>query len=111
LLPSRFHVAASRDRELEFAAHRGDHDARGRHDVPWKPTITISATASDPDGSVRRFESRDGTTVLGPEHGRSDTYTWRGVPVGSHALVVRATDNAGAVTTSAPVGIIVRPKR
>jgi hypothetical protein len=78
---------------------------------PWKPTITISATASDPDGSVTRVEFRDGTTGLGQDTTAPYTYTWRNVPVGSHTLTVRATDNAGAVTTSAPVGITVRPKR
>jgi hypothetical protein len=78
---------------------------------PWKPTITISATASDPDGSVTTVEFRDGTTVLGQDTTAPYTYTWRNVRVGSHTLTVRATDSAGAVTTSAPVGITVRPKR
>ena len=33
----------------------------------WKPTITITATASDPGGSVTRVEFRNGTTVLGQD--------------------------------------------
>ena len=33
----------------------------------WKPTITITATASDPGGSVTKVEFRDGTTVLGQD--------------------------------------------
>ena len=32
----------------------------------WKPTITITATATDPDG-VAKVEFRDGTTVLGQD--------------------------------------------
>jgi hypothetical protein len=77
----------------------------------WKPTITVTATASDPDGQVTRVEFRDGTTVLGQDTTAPYSYTWRNVPVGSHGLTVRATDNSGAVTTSAAVNITVRPKR
>ena len=78
----------------------------------WKPTITITATASDPDGSVAKVEFRDGTTVLGQDTTAPYSYTWRNVPSGSHVLTVRATDNAGAVTTSSPANIItVRSKR
>ena len=77
----------------------------------WKPTITVTATASDPDGSVAKVEFRDGTTLLGQDTSAPYSFTWRNVPPGSHALTARATDNAGAVTTSPPVGITVRPKR
>ena len=77
----------------------------------WKPTITITATASDPGGSVTRVEFRNGTTVLGQDTSAPYAFTWRNVPPGSHTLTARATDNAGAVTTSSPVGITVRPKR
>jgi hypothetical protein len=78
----------------------------------WKPTITISASASDPDGTVTRVEFlRNGTTVLGQDTTAPFSYTWRNVPPGSHSLTARATDNGGAVTTSSAVGITVRTKR
>jgi hypothetical protein len=77
----------------------------------WKPTITVTATASDSDGNVTRVEFRNGTSVLGQDTSAPYSFTWRNVPQGSHVLTVRATDNAGAVTTSSPVGITVRPKR
>ena len=77
----------------------------------WKPTITIQATASDADGAVTRVEFRDGTTVLGQDTSAPYALTWRNVPQGSHTLTARATDNAGAVTTSSAVTITVRPKR
>jgi hypothetical protein len=77
----------------------------------WKSTIAVTATASDPDGQVTRVEFRDGTTVLGQDTTAPYSYTWRNVPVGGHVLTVRATDNSGAVTTSAAVNITVRPKR
>jgi galactose oxidase-like protein/Big-like domain-containing protein len=78
---------------------------------PWKPNITITATATDPDGSVTRVEFRDGTTVLGVKTTAPYSYLWRNVATGTHDLTVRATDNAGAVTTSPTVRITVRPKR
>jgi chitinase len=77
----------------------------------WKPTITIAATASDSDGLITRVEFLDGINVIGSDTSAPYSYTWRNVPQGSHALQVRATDNAGAVTTSSLVGITVRPKR
>jgi hypothetical protein len=75
---------------------------------PYKPTITIAATASDPGGSVTSVEFLDGTTVLGRDTSAPYSYSWKNVPSGSHTLRVRATDNAGAATTSAPVTITVR---
>jgi len=77
----------------------------------WKPTITVTAAASDPDGTVTKVEFRDGTTLLGQDTTAPYSLTWKNVPQGSHVLTVRATDNAGAVTTSSPVGITVRSKR
>ena len=75
---------------------------------PWRPTITITATATDPGGSVTKVQFRDGNTVLGQDTTAPYSYNWRDVASGNHTLRVRATDNAGAVTTSAPVGITVR---
>jgi hypothetical protein len=77
----------------------------------WKPTITVTATATDPDGNVTKVEFRDGTTLLGQDTTAPYSFTWRNVPQGTHVLTARATDNAGAVTTSSAVGITVRPKR
>jgi chitinase len=77
----------------------------------WKPTITATATASDTGGSVTTVEFRDGSTLLGQDTTAPYSFTWRNVPQGTHVLTARATDNAGAATTSSPVGITVRPKR
>jgi Galactose oxidase-like, Early set domain/Bacterial Ig domain len=77
----------------------------------WKPSITISASASDPDGTVTKVEFRDGTTLLGTDTSAPYSYTWKNVPSGTHSLTARATDNAGAATTSSPVGINVLRKR
>ena len=78
----------------------------------WKPTITIDAAASDPDGSVSRVEfyRNDGGTLLGSDTSSPYSYRWKNVPSGSHSLRVKAYDNRGAVTTSAAVRITVRQK-
>jgi chitinase len=76
----------------------------------WKPTITVTATASDPDGNVTKVDFLDGTTVLGQDTSAPYSLTWRNVPSGTHTLTARATDNAAAVTTSSGVSITVRPK-
>jgi hypothetical protein len=76
---------------------------------PYKPTITITATATD-DRAVTRVEFLDGTTVLGSDTSSPYSYTWRNVPSGIHTLRSRATDNAGAVTTSTPITITVRKR-
>jgi chitinase len=77
----------------------------------WKPTITVTATAGDTGGNVTAVEFRDGSTLLGQDTTAPYSFTWRNVAQGTHVLTARATDNAGAATTSSPVGITVRPKR
>ena len=51
----------------------------------WKPTITITATASDPDagGGVTKVEFRDGSTLLGQDTTTPYSFTWRNVPAGA----------------------------
>jgi hypothetical protein len=77
----------------------------------FKPTITITATASDSDGTVTKVEFRDGTTTIGQDTTAPYSFTWKNVSPGNHVLTARATDNAGAVATSSVVGITVRQKR
>jgi hypothetical protein len=78
--------------------------------ITWKPnlTITITATASDSDGAVTKVEFLDGTTLLGQDTTAPYSFTWNKVKQGAHTLRVRATDNSGAATTSAPVTITVK---
>ncbi len=76
----------------------------------WRANVTINASASDGDGSVTKVEffRNDGATKLGEDTTAPYSYIWRTAPSGTHSLRVRATDNSGAVTTSAPVSIRVR---
>jgi len=73
-------------------------------------TVTINATASDSDGTVSKVEffRADGATKLGEDTTAPYSYAWRMAASGTHILRAKATDNAGVVTTSAPVSIRVR---
>lgn len=71
-------------------------------------TITLSATASDPDagGSVTKVEFfRGGSTLIGQATrvGTTNnyTFTWANVAAGTHALTAKATDNTNATATTA----------
>lgn len=71
-------------------------------------TVKMTATASDSDGTIARVELlRNGivaATVTAPPY----TATLANVPAGTHSLTARATDDRGAVTTSAAVTITMR---
>jgi hypothetical protein len=72
-------------------------------------TLVEDASLATPAYPV--VTSADGTKVLGQDTTAPYAFTWRNVPSGSHVLTARATDNAGAVTSSSPVGFTVRAKR
>lgn len=71
------------------------------------PPVTITATASDPDGRVTKLEFIADGAVIGSVAALPFTWTWSGASIGAHVLAVRATDNAGAVAFSAPVAITI----
>lgn len=70
-------------------------------------TVTLQASASDPDGSVARVEFFRGSTSLGSVSGPPYTLSWSGAAAGDYSLTAVATDNAGARTTSAAVAISI----
>ncbi len=76
-------------------------------------TISLAATASDPDGTVVRVDFFETTTVNGPltligsATSAPFTATWSNVPLGNYILIAKATDNAGATGNSNAVSISV----
>ncbi|MCP2363607.1 hypothetical protein HD597_010627 [Nonomuraea thailandensis] len=72
-------------------------------------TVAISANAADADGTVAKVDFYQGSTLLGTDTSSPYGYSWQNVAAGSYSITARATDNAGLVTTSAPVGITVSP--
>ncbi|MET0553422.1 MAG: ELWxxDGT repeat protein [Vicinamibacteria bacterium] len=61
-------------------------------------TVTLSADASDPDGTITRVEFFEGATSRGFDTTSPYSVTWSNVAAGSHALTAVATDNSGATT-------------
>ncbi|HEX8353010.1 MAG TPA: Ig-like domain-containing protein, partial [Pyrinomonadaceae bacterium] len=72
-------------------------------------TINITANASDPDpgGSVAKVEFFQGATKLGEDAAAPFAFNWANVAPGNYSLTAKATDNAGATTTSGAVNITV----
>lgn len=70
-------------------------------------TVTLAATASDPDGTVARVEFYYGNILLVTDNTLPYSYTGTNVPVGSYTLSAKATDNSGASVMSPPVTITV----
>ena len=70
-------------------------------------TITISASASDADGTIASVAFYRGTTLLGTDTSAPYSFSWTNVPQGSYALQSKATDNLGATAFSTTVNITV----
>jgi hypothetical protein len=70
-------------------------------------TVTIEASASDPDGKVVRVEFYNGTTKLGERTSEPWSFTWKEVAEGTYSIKAIATDNSNAQTSSDPVIVVV----
>ncbi len=70
-------------------------------------TVTVKASASDADVTVRKVEFFSGTTKIGEDTSAPYAWSWANVAAGEYTLTAKATDDKGAVTTSAAVVIKV----
>ncbi|MBC7450218.1 MAG: discoidin domain-containing protein [Cytophagales bacterium] len=70
-------------------------------------TITIGASASDPDGSISKVEFYGGSTLINTATAAPYTILWPATTAGTYTITAKAYDNAGAITTSAPVTVTV----
>jgi len=70
-------------------------------------TIDLNANASDVDGTIKKVDFYNGSTLLFTENDAPYFRSWPGVPVGKYSITAKATDNNGKITTSAPVAISV----
>jgi hypothetical protein len=69
--------------------------------------LVLSALVSDQDGVITQVEFLAGDTVLAQLTAPPFVFEWRNLPLGEHAVRVRATDNDGNTTTSAAWNITV----
>lgn len=74
--------------------------------------VTMTAVATDPDGSVQSLRIKNGTSLLTSFDAPPFSLTWSNIPLGSHLLTAEVTDNFGLSSTSAPVSLnaISRPE-
>ncbi len=75
--------------------------------IPVGTSTSVTATATDADGSVAQVEFFDGSTSLGVDNTSPFGVSWVPDVIGAHTLTAKATDDSGAVATSAPISMTV----
>jgi hypothetical protein len=70
-------------------------DAGSDKSVEVGKSVTLTAAATDPDGTIKSYKWSEGTTTLGT----SQTLSYKPTTVGKHVIVLTVTDNKGATAT------------
>ncbi|MCU0431255.1 MAG: Ig-like domain-containing protein, partial [Cytophagaceae bacterium] len=70
--------------------------------------ITLSASASDADGTISRVEFYNGATLLSTDASSPYSFAWNNVAAGTYSITARAVDNRGAATSTAVLSVQVR---
>lgn len=70
-------------------------------------SMTITAAASDSDGSVTKVDFYVGTQLIGTDTSSPYSATWSNVAAGSYSLTAVARDNAGGTRTSGAIAVTV----
>lgn len=70
-------------------------------------TVTITALAATPSGTVSRVEFFNGAVKLGEDLTSPYTFAWNNVPAGSYSLTAKATNSLSGTATSTAVNITV----
>jgi endoglucanase Acf2 len=71
--------------------------------------VTITANASDFDGTIQQVDFYQGTTLISTDTSAPYAATWNPV-VGNYALTAKATDNSASVGTSQTVNVTIAPE-
>ncbi|BAC91646.1 Ig-like domain-containing protein [Gloeobacter violaceus] len=70
-------------------------------------TVSLHAEADDSDGTISQVEFFSGGVKLGQDTTSPYYFSWKGMAAGKYSIAAVATDNRGAVFTSAAVGVTV----
>ena len=76
--------------------------------VDLSTTVTISATASDADGSITKVEFYRGTTLIGTDTTAPYSINWTPANATTFVITARAYDNNGVTNNSAPASVIIK---
>ena len=71
-------------------------------------SITLTATASDPENQLSRVDFYAGTTLLGSDTAAPYSFTWSGAAAGTYALKAVAYDAQGASGSSSTISVTVK---
>jgi hypothetical protein len=71
--------------------------------------ITLTANASDPDGTIASVQFYDGDNLLGEDNAAPYSFVWTTNEVGIHLIHAKAFDNLGLTTVSGTITITVDP--
>ena len=74
--------------------------------VAAQSNVTLTATATDSDGTITKVEFYNGTTLLGTSTTSPYSFTWTNVVAGTYTITAVATDNSGATTTSSAITLV-----
>ncbi len=66
-------------------------------------TFTVSANASDTDGSITKVDFYAGSTLVATDNAAPYSQVWSGVGAGAYTITAVATDNRGGTTTTPAV--------
>lgn len=69
--------------------------------------ITLTASASDADGSITKVEFYQASTKLGEDSTAPYEWVWNGATAGTYSVTARATDNDANVSTSTAATVYV----
>jgi uncharacterized repeat protein (TIGR02059 family) len=73
--------------------------------------ISMTASATDPDGSVSLVEFYSGNTRLGSATAAPYSFTWNNVVAGNYSLTAVVTDNQNTKTVSSAIAVSVADKK
>lgn len=71
-------------------------------------TITLTAVAEDPDGSIAKVEFYHGEQRLGESTQAPFNFIWTGMPPGSYALSAKAYDNEAATAKTGIAAVTIQ---
>ena len=69
--------------------------------------VTVSANATDSDGTIARVDFYSGNTLIGSDTTAPFSVAWTNVPAGTYSLTAVATDNGNLSATSSAVSVTV----
>jgi hypothetical protein len=70
-------------------------------------SVSLTASATDSDGTIQKVEFYSGTTLLGVDTTSPYSFSWTGVATGTYSVSAVATDNLGATTVSSWRDVVV----